>query len=597
MKTAPRDRRIHRLQIAARGVAVALVIGWFGLKLVPLPPALLQPPPVSRELTDRHGVTLRELRTEERFAREVALTEVPPQLMRAMLAAEDKRFFQHGGLDPLATARALWNNATHRRVTSGASTITQQLVKNAAPRRRTLWAKCVEAATALRLEQVWTKEQILAAYLNGSTFGNLNVGIAAATNHYFAKPLADLSVTRRRRFAGLPKNPTRLNPHRSFTAAKTQAGDRARANGTFGVAKGSRRARAGKLRLQPPQRLFRAAFCRFRAARFRAPGSNTAIATTLDLDLNRFVEATVREQLERLRRKNVRARPRSWCRQRERRRARARRPARLLRARHRPGEWRVGAAPGRLDAEAFHLLARARGWRDTGERRGRCARAVSNANRLFPAGELQPPLLRPDAAPPGTGKFAEHPGGARAVVDRRRAGAARAAARVGNDDVGTARRGIRARADDRERGDALDRTGQCVCDAGADGGVEAVAGGERGERSTLNGATGHVSRGRLARRGHAQRQRGEGTGVWGRSVAAAVRFPSRGVEDGDEFDFRDNWERCTSTPECTGGVWRNFAGSPMREVSGVTGAAPILHAVASEKLHARFGGRRVRASA
>ena len=130
-------RGMRTAQAALRGLAVAILAGWFGLKLVPLPPALLQPAPQSRELTDRHGVTLREVRVDERFAREIALKEIPPHVVRAMLAAEDKRFFTHGGVDFLAIGRALWTNATHHRVVSGASTITQQLVKISEPRQRT----------------------------------------------------------------------------------------------------------------------------------------------------------------------------------------------------------------------------------------------------------------------------------------------------------------------------------------------------------------------------------------------------------------------------------------------------------------------------
>ena len=203
-----------------RFAALPLALTWIGLRFVSIPPALLKPPVQSLELTDRNGATLRETRVDERFAREVPLAEVPPNLIRAMLAAEDKRFFTHGGVDALALGRAVFANLTHRRVTSGASTITQQLVKIAEPRPRTLWTKLMEAARALRLEQLWSKEQILAAYLNRIDFGNLNIGCAAAADYYFGKPLADLSDAEAAFLAGLPKNPTRLNPHTAFGRAK-----------------------------------------------------------------------------------------------------------------------------------------------------------------------------------------------------------------------------------------------------------------------------------------------------------------------------------------------------------------------------------------
>ena len=74
-------------------------------------------------------------------------------------------------------------------ITSGASTITQQLVKISERRPRTLWTKLVQAAKAIRLEQSWSKDQILGAYLNRVDFGNLNIGLASAANYYFGKPV------------------------------------------------------------------------------------------------------------------------------------------------------------------------------------------------------------------------------------------------------------------------------------------------------------------------------------------------------------------------------------------------------------------------
>ncbi len=82
------------------------VAAWMGLKFVPVPEALLRTPPVSLEFTDRHGQPLRETRVGERFRREVAYREVPANVIHAMLAAEDKRFFSHSGVDWLAAGRA-----------------------------------------------------------------------------------------------------------------------------------------------------------------------------------------------------------------------------------------------------------------------------------------------------------------------------------------------------------------------------------------------------------------------------------------------------------------------------------------------------------
>ena len=82
------------------------------LRLIPIPPALLRPPVQSIALLDRNGIPLREARVEERFSRELALDEVPRHVINAVLAAEDKRFYRHHGIDWLATARALGNGLT-----------------------------------------------------------------------------------------------------------------------------------------------------------------------------------------------------------------------------------------------------------------------------------------------------------------------------------------------------------------------------------------------------------------------------------------------------------------------------------------------------
>ena len=120
----PRRRLVGALRLGLYGA----IAGWLGLKLIPIPKALNEPPPRSIELTDRHGVPLRETRRGEAYSRRVTLAEVPPRVVHAMLAAEDKRFFEHGGVDWLAVGRALRDAARHRRFVSGASTITQHLV-------------------------------------------------------------------------------------------------------------------------------------------------------------------------------------------------------------------------------------------------------------------------------------------------------------------------------------------------------------------------------------------------------------------------------------------------------------------------------------
>src|SRR5256714_8076067 len=189
-----------------------LIAGHFAMNLVPIPRALLLPPVQSIALLDRNGIPLRETRVAERFSHALALEEVPRRVIDAVLAAEDKRFYSHHGIDWLATARAIAAGLTHGRIVSGASTITQQLVKISERRPRTWRAKIIESVTALRLERSRSKDQILAAYLNRLDFGNLNIGLAAAADYYFGNPVSVLTEPEAAFRAGPPNNTPKSHP-------------------------------------------------------------------------------------------------------------------------------------------------------------------------------------------------------------------------------------------------------------------------------------------------------------------------------------------------------------------------------------------------
>ncbi len=200
--------------------ALILLAGWLALPLVPLPRALFADQAPGLEFLDRTGKPLRVVRADgSPFHRPVEYGEIPQSLIQATLAAEDRRFWRHPGVDWRSTARAAWQWARHRRVVSGGSTITQQLIKLAEPRPRNLRTKLIEAVQALRLEQVWDKQRILAAYLDRLDYGNFNRGCAAAADFYFAKPLRDLSPAECALLAALPQAPSRLNPHTHFERA------------------------------------------------------------------------------------------------------------------------------------------------------------------------------------------------------------------------------------------------------------------------------------------------------------------------------------------------------------------------------------------
>lgn len=203
--------------------AVLLAAGWWGLPwCVELPPALAEPAESSPLYLARDGTPLRHLLNEDgtRRAAPITFDDIPASVRLALLAAEDKRFFTHGGIDFLAIARAAWDNATAGRIVSGASTIHQQLVKNATQRtgRRTFRVKLTEALQARRLAMSWSRENVLAAYLNRISFGNNMTGISTAASGYFHKPLADLTPAESALLAALPQSPTRWNPFRDLDA-------------------------------------------------------------------------------------------------------------------------------------------------------------------------------------------------------------------------------------------------------------------------------------------------------------------------------------------------------------------------------------------
>jgi penicillin-binding protein 1C len=282
------------------------VAGFLVLCCVPLPASLDAPPPASLVLTDREGRPLRETRSGEAFGKPVPLARIPPLVQHAFLAAEDKRFYSHRGVDGIATARAARDGLRKGRIVSGASTISQQLIKIAEPRPRTWRTKIIEAASALRLELAWSKARILEEYLNRVDLGNLNFGAAAAADFYFGKPLADLTPAEAALIAGLPKNPTRLNPHRAIDRARARQRTvlrRMLANGWLDQ-RAFERALAEPAMVRPPRRVFRAPHFVDLVLREADATARTA-RTTLDLGLQEFVEARLGEQMRELRSKSV----------------------------------------------------------------------------------------------------------------------------------------------------------------------------------------------------------------------------------------------------------------------------------------------------
>src|SRR6187397_2254858 len=139
---------------------------------------------------------------------------MPDRVARATLALEDRRYWQHPGVDPAAVARALWQNLDRHGPRSGASTIAMQIARMQQPAARGLTAKAMEAATAVVLTWRYGREALLAHYLRIVPYGNGSHGIAHAARFYLDKPVADLSWAEIALLSAIPQSPTRMNPLR-----------------------------------------------------------------------------------------------------------------------------------------------------------------------------------------------------------------------------------------------------------------------------------------------------------------------------------------------------------------------------------------------
>ncbi|MDJ1407189.1 MAG: PBP1A family penicillin-binding protein [Candidatus Midichloria sp.] len=179
-------------------------------------------PPIISRIYSASGEIMAEYANERRIY--VEYKQVPDLVINAFLAAEDKNFFRHQGIDIYsllrATVQSAFNMVTNKRAIGG-STITQQVVKSfLLGNERTITRKIKEAILAYRISKVYSKERILELYLNQIFFGNNSYGIAAAAQSYFDKELNELNVPEAAMLAALPKAPSTLNPFLNYDRAK-----------------------------------------------------------------------------------------------------------------------------------------------------------------------------------------------------------------------------------------------------------------------------------------------------------------------------------------------------------------------------------------
>ena len=272
--------------------------------------------PTSR-LLDRHGRLLYEVIDPDMGKQiNLDLAALPPSCVQATLATEDSRFYLHPGVDPVAILRAAWQNyRAGGGIVSGGSTLTQQLARNLLldPNERyeqTLRRKLREAWLAWRLERRYTKDQILALYLNQTYYGNFAFGLEAAAQVFFAKPASQLSRGECTLLAGLVQYPSGYNPLHDPAMAKLRQQTVLRLMREAGYITAAEAAAIDREPLYYRSRLFEIDAPHFvmyvqslleqrlGVARLRAGG--LTVVTTLDLDLQQRAERAVRYRLDQI---------------------------------------------------------------------------------------------------------------------------------------------------------------------------------------------------------------------------------------------------------------------------------------------------------
>lgn len=218
------QRRWHRSPKWVKSLLLLILLLGLGRSLPYLAPIhavdLVQTQPAI-EFTDRNGLPLGTLLTrDQEHTVAVPLPQVSPHFIHAIIAAEDQRFYQHGALDGRAIIRALLEAVQARQVVSGASTITMQLARMLDPAPRNVQGKIREIWTSWRLVAGMSKDEILQAYINRLPMGGNIYGVEAAARIYFGIPASDLNAAQASLLAAIPNDPNQLNPYQHWDALK-----------------------------------------------------------------------------------------------------------------------------------------------------------------------------------------------------------------------------------------------------------------------------------------------------------------------------------------------------------------------------------------
>lgn len=253
--SAQSRRTLLRMALAlltAGLVGAGVIILIYSLRAAAVNLTIVEKMPEASLIFDCNGQNLGRFFDENRIL--MPTGPLPKKLAAAVVATEDQRFYHHSGIDPLGIARAMLSNLFGTGIRQGASTITQQLARNSIGRfERTYDRKMLEIFLALRIEQRFTKEQILRAYLNRIYYGQGIYGAETAANAFFGKTVNDLDLSEAGLLAGMISGPNSFSPWKNYKAAlaaRTRALNRMEKEGVITAAQ-HKQAEAQPLSLRP----------------------------------------------------------------------------------------------------------------------------------------------------------------------------------------------------------------------------------------------------------------------------------------------------------------------------------------------------------
>jgi len=304
---------VQQLNYPAIKIILAVLLTCLGIRLLPdlapIYPQDITQKQLSIQFVDRNGLALGTLLThDQQHTSIVPLNKISPQFIQAILAAEDNSFYQHGALDLKSILRATQAAIGKHKIVSGASTITMQLARMLAPSSRTISGKLGEIWLSWRLAAGMSKDDILSAYINRLPMGGNIYGVEAAARIYFLTPASDLNLAQATLLAAIPNNPTYFNPYEHWSRLKQRQKyvlQRMVQAGYISPSTAERIYTEEVVFASRPQGIIAAPHFLFWLASQISLEQSAPIHTTIDLPLQKFVQSQVQQIISTLAPNNV----------------------------------------------------------------------------------------------------------------------------------------------------------------------------------------------------------------------------------------------------------------------------------------------------